>query len=58
MNEPRLSDNETAFCSEHPTGYLGKDQFGHWYSTCMIGKRTGEKCSIVIEAKDKSYKIH
>lgn len=54
----RPSDNEVAWCKKHPTGYLGKDQFGNWYPQCWTGKKHNEKCEIIIEAKDKSYLIH
>ena len=30
---------QKAWCKKHPTGYLGKDQFGHWYEKCWTGKK-------------------
>jgi hypothetical protein len=45
---------EKAWCSAHPTGYIGRDQTGHWYNQCRQGylrMKQGEKpnCEIIIE---------
>lgn len=42
----------TAFCKNHPTSFLGKDQFGNWYETCGTGKKHNERCEIVVEGGD------
>lgn len=53
MNQSKNQlQNEKAWCKKHPTSYIGKDQFGHWYDQCVHGHRFNEKCEIVIEKEE------
>ena len=52
---------ETAWCSTHPTGYIGRDQTGYWYKQCRHGYlriKRGEKpnCEIIIEKGGEQQK--
>ena len=52
---------EKAWCSTHPTGYIGRDQTGRWFKQCRHGYlkiKQGEKpnCEIIIEKGGENQK--
>ncbi len=51
-----MNTKERAYCKNHLTSYVGKDQWGNWYNKCITGHRLNEKCEIVIEEADKNGK--
>ena len=53
---------EKAWCSSHPTGYIGRDHKGHWFKQCRHGYlriKQGEKpnCEIIIEKGGEKQKL-
>jgi hypothetical protein len=40
---------EKAWCSTHPTGYIGRDHTGYWYKRCRHGHLKNQDCEIIIE---------
>lgn len=51
---PKKVSIEKGWCSVHPIGYLGKDQFNNWYSQCYTGKKCNEQCKIIIEGGENN----
>ena len=61
MNNQQEQIKETAFCKTHPTCYIGKDQWGNWYATCVQGNREGKagripSCEIIVERGEQYVK--
>ena len=53
---------EKAWCLTHPTGYIGRDHTGYWYTQCRQGYlriKQGEKlnCEIIVEKGGGKQKI-
>jgi len=46
--------SEKAWCKKHVTGYIGKDQFGNWYTKCYTGHKFNEPCEVTIEKGDEN----
>lgn len=46
-----------AFCKKHPTSFIGKDQWGHWYIECVQGHKLKEKCEIELTKEEQQEEI-
>ena len=46
MTNEQKQYNNGAWCYSHPTGFVGKDQFGNYYTTCYEGFKKKEKCDL------------
>ena len=42
----RKAKEQKRWCLTHPTGYLGKDHFGNWYTRCTYGNKTNQDCVV------------